>query len=120
MKTAAAAALIGGAVLLGAPVMATAGAPTKKCGQETARTHGQLTNVRANGTSCTTARRIAGDWFSVQQTAKDPNTVTVHDHGQPWPCRVTQAATGTDPGYIARTKVRCTHRSSVVTFELRS
>jgi hypothetical protein len=103
-----------------APTAAAAGTPTTKCGTETARTRGQVTNVRAQGTSCSTGRRIAGDWFYVQEAAKNPGSVTVHNRGRRWACGVTQAATGTDPGYIARTKVRCTHRSSVVTFELRS
>lgn len=108
--------------LLASSILAPAvsAATAAKCGTETARTHGQVTNVRVRGVGCRTGRRVTGDWFDVQQTAKSPNAVTVHDRGHPWECRVTQAATGTDPGYIARTKVRCTHRSSAVTFELRS
>lgn len=73
-----------------------------------------IVNVRAIGVSCPTAERVARRW-----RGKDRYTATVS--GKRWQCRVTEHATGTDPGLIPRTKLRCARPTgSVVRFELAS
>jgi hypothetical protein len=92
-----------------------ASATVTNCGSGgTAYTGLAIVNVRAVGVSCPTAERVAQRW-----RGKDRYTAVVN--GKRWQCRVTQHATGTDPGFIPRTQLRCARPTgSVVRFELAS
>ena len=98
---------------------APSGAQAAACGIETARSGGSVTNVRTANTTCIVGRDVAGRWYSAQ--ARGDRATRVRDRlERAWSCRITQRATGTDPGLVARTKVRCTRGKGVVSFELRS
>lgn len=106
-------------VLLGAlaaPAFAVPGsASAAACGRAGSAGNGLgITNVRVANTTCSVGRDVAhryGQAFARHVTDKQ---------GRSWTCKVTQKATGTDPGYIARTKVRCTRSRAVVRLELQS
>lgn len=70
--------------------------------------------VRAAGTSCRVARSVVAGW------GRDGDGRTRDVRGRAWRCRTVQAATGTEPGSVARTKVRCARGRSVVRFAVRS
>jgi|tagenome__1003787_1003787.scaffolds.fasta_scaffold20075504_2 hypothetical protein len=89
------------------------------CGTETALSSGQIFRIVAGGVGCTTAKAVAGGWFNVQSQGKSGRTV-FDQRQKRWSCRVTERATGTDPGFIPFTSVRCTRGSAVVRFKLRS
>jgi hypothetical protein len=76
------------------------------CGTETAKSSGQIFRVVGGGVGCKTAKAVAGAWFDVTS------------HGKPG--RVTERATGTDPGFNPYTSVRCTRHRAVVRFQQRS
>lgn len=76
-----------------------------------------IVEIRKSGVSCTVARRVAKRAVSSQSTFVRSSFTT---GGSRWRCRITQNATGTDPGLIARTKVRCTSGKRVVRFQLAS
>ena len=103
------------ALLLVAIGAAPASAATTNCGTGGTAYDGLgIVNVRATGVSCATAERVARTW-----RGRDRWTATVNQRR--WSCRVTQHATGTDPGHIPRTKLRCARPTgSVVRFELAS
>jgi hypothetical protein len=68
---------------------------------------------------CSTARVVARRFD--KRIAKGKEKATVHDRsGHAWRCRITQHATGTDPGYIPYTSVRCERGERVVRFKLAS
>lgn len=97
----------------------TAEAATQPCGTEKALSHGQVFLVRASNVSCATAKSVAGGWFNVQ--AQRGSAPSVFDSKQRrWACRIVEAATGTDPGFIPYTSVRCSRKTGVVRFKLRS
>jgi hypothetical protein len=108
------------AVLITAAILPSpAAAATRKCGTEGAASHGRVFAVQATNTTCRTAKNVAGGWFNVQ--SHDGTAPSVYDtSGNRWRCRVTEEATGTDPGYNPYTKVRCVRRSKVARFKLRS
>ena len=68
---------------------------------------------------CSTARLVARRFD--RRIAKGKEKATVHDRkGRAWRCRITQHATGTDPGYIPYTSVRCDRGKRRVKFKLAS
>jgi hypothetical protein len=89
------------------------------CGTEKAISSGQIFRVVAGGVGCTTAKAVAGAWFEAMSNGKSGRAVIDQRHER-WTCRVTQRATGTDPGYIPFTSVRCTRHRAVVRFKQRS
>lgn len=97
----------------------TAIAKTKTCGTERVLSGGVVFMVRATHTSCVTAKSVAGRWYNVQShVGTAPVVFDAKNHR--WRCRITERATGTDPGYNPYTSVRCTRRDSIVRFKLRS
>lgn len=90
---------------------ALAGPKMKACGNAGTSTGGSglgVVNVKAAGVDCRTARLVA----------KRSNGRTARAGGAVWSCRITQAATGTEPGYIPRSKVSCRRgTSALVRFE---
>jgi hypothetical protein len=111
--------IVGATLAVSAPAASAAGGSVKRCGHAGTTKDGLgVTNVRARGVSCATARRVArrARWGA------EGRTRTSRVDGRTWRCTTTQAATGTDPGHVARTKVECRRpgRSSLVRFELRS
>src|SRR5687768_3954360 len=75
----------------------TAAAAAKSCGTETALSHGAVFRVKAEHVSCKRAKRVAGSWYNVQSHGDDASRVYEAD-GRAWRCRITEHATGTDPG----------------------
>ena len=101
-------------VIAVAPV-ATASPAPRRCGPENSISKGQVFDVRATRTTCRTALQVAGGWFFTGQKHK------IYDAaGRRWNCRVTEAATGTDPGYNPYTHVRCIRGDRRVRFKMRS
>jgi hypothetical protein len=90
----------------------------KHCGSAGTRPIEGLGAVRVTteGTSCTTARRVA----RYARVGAEGAKVRTRIAGRLWTCVVTQAATGTDPGYIPRSKVRCRSGGHTVRFQLQS
>jgi hypothetical protein len=103
-------------------LICTAVAPAQarvSCGTETARSSGQIFRVVGGGVGCRTAKAVAGAWFDA--TSNDKSGRVVADQlRKNWTCRVTERATGTDPGYNPYTSVRCTRHRAVVRFQQRS
>jgi hypothetical protein len=89
------------------------------CGTETAKSSGQIFRVVAGGVGCKTAKAVAGAWFDVTSHGK-PGRVIADERRKRWICRVTERATGTDPGFNPYTSVRCTRHGAVVRFQQRS
>lgn len=108
------------AALLPASVApASAADPVKRCGSGGTTSNGTFaTNVRARTVSCAAARTVARR----ARLGAEGTTASTKIDGRTWRCRVTQAATGTDPGSVARTKIDCRRPtgSALVRFELRS
>jgi hypothetical protein len=105
------------AVALVAP--SSAAAKTTTCGPERALSGGAVFMVRATNTACSTAKGVAGRWYHVQSSVGTAPTVFDAKNHR-WQCRITEAATGTDPGFNPYTSVRCSRRQSIVRFKLRS
>lgn len=91
----------------------------QSCGTEKTLSHGQVFMVRASGVSCATAKSVAGGWFNVQ-AQRGPAPSVFDSKQRRWTCRIVEAATGTDPGFIPYTSVRCARKTAVVRFKLRS
>jgi hypothetical protein len=89
------------------------------CGTEMARSSGQIFRIVGGGVGCRTAKALAGAWFDATSRGK-PGRLVADQRGKRWACRVTQRATGTDPGFIPYTSVRCTRHRAVVRFQQRS
>jgi sugar/nucleoside kinase (ribokinase family) len=89
------------------------------CGTEKAISSGQIFRVVAGGVGCTTAKAVAGGWFDATLHGKSGRDVVDQRHKR-WTCRVTERATGSDPGYIPFTSVRCARHRAVVRFKQRS
>ena len=105
-------------VLLVLPAGSALAAP-RSCGVETALSQGRIFTVKATRTKCETAKAVTGGWFNLQ--AHGASAKRVYDgRGRRWACRVTEEATGTDPGYNPYTHVRCSRKRSGVRFLLRS
>lgn len=94
-------------------------AATRSCGTETALSRGAIFKIQATGVACATAKSVAGGWYSVQSQG-ETGRVVFDVKARRWSCRITEAATGTDPGFNPHTSIRCVRRSSVVRFKLRS
>jgi hypothetical protein len=94
-------------------------AATRSCGTETALSRGAVFKIAATGVACVTAKSVAGGWYNVQSQGKSGRVVFDFKRRR-WSCRITEHATGTDPGFIPYTSIRCARRSSVVRFKLRS
>jgi hypothetical protein len=108
-------------LLLGTVCSPPVASAATSCGTERALSGGRVFRVRATGANCTTAKAVAGGWFNVQNQSGEDAARTVFDQRRRrWKCRVTEEATGTDPGFIPFTSVQCTRRGSVVKFKLRS
>ena len=107
------------ALVVALVVPTAASAATRSCGVERALSSGAIFRVKATNTSCKTARQVAGGWWNVTSHGHSGQVVYDGD-GRRWRCRVTERATGTDPGYIPYTSVRCTRRKAVVQFKQRS
>jgi hypothetical protein len=110
------------AVMVGCLAFICAAAPAQarvSCGTETARSSGQIFRIVAGGVGCKTAKAVVGAWFDVTSRGK-PGRLIADQHGKHWVCRVTERATGTDPGFIPYTSVRCTRHRAVVRFQQRS
>lgn len=101
------------AVLAALALLAPATASATRCSSTTAKSSGLgVVKIVAARTTCKVARGVGRRYAAKTRTK---------DHlGRTWRCRVTRRATGTDPGFAARTKVRCTRSRSVVRFELQS
>jgi hypothetical protein len=89
------------------------------CGTETARSSGQIFRIVAGGVDCQRAKAVAGAWFDVTSKGKSGRVIT-DQHRKRWTCRVTERATGTDPGFNPYTSIRCTRHGAVVRFQQRS
>lgn len=76
-----------------------------------------IAEIRASGTGCSVARQVA-----TRATSRSDGQIRTRFtvSGRTWACRVTQRATGTDPGSVARTKIRCVAGKRVVRLELGS
>ncbi len=100
-----------------APLGAASAASASKCGAVIVE--GAIaSNIITAKTTCTVGRAVARSYATGPFMGKKR---AVRDQlGRTWKCRVTQAATGTDPGSISRTKVRCTRSSQIVRMELRT
>ena len=112
----------GGVLLAGCVLLICAPNPAQarvSCGTEKAISSGQIFRVVAGGVGCTTAKAVAGGWFDATSNGKSGRAVLDERH-QRWNCRITQRATGSDPGYIPFTSVRCTRHGAVVRFKQRS
>jgi hypothetical protein len=110
------------ALMVGCLALVCAAAPAQarvSCGTETARSSGQIFRVVGGGVDCRTAKAVAGAWFDVTSHGKSGRVIT-DQRRRHWTCRVTERATGTDPGYIPFTSVRCTRHRAVVRFQQRS
>lgn len=79
----------------------------------------RLVSVTKKGTTCRTARQVAGGWINVTSSGESGREV-FDAKGRRWGCRVTKPATGTDPGYNPYTHVKCTRRAAVVRFKVGS
>jgi hypothetical protein len=78
-----------------------------------------IIKIRATNVGCKTARSVARGWEF--KSSHGASTKTIYDrHAHKWRCRITEEATGTDPGYNPYTRVRCTRANSVVRFALAS
>lgn len=91
----------------------------RSCGTERTRSGGIVFRVQAVKTACPTARSVAGRWYSVQSHVSSA-PVVFDAQNRRWRCRITERATGTDPGYNPYTSVQCLRRDNVVRFKLRS
>ncbi|MEA2154122.1 MAG: hypothetical protein QOE11_262 [Solirubrobacteraceae bacterium] len=110
-----------GALVAGA-LLASAATPAQArvaCGTEKAASSGQIFHVVAGGVGCGRALTVAGGWFALTSTGRPGRAVLDGSHKR-WGCRVTQRATGTDPGLQPFTSIRCTRRGAVVRFQQRS
>jgi hypothetical protein len=108
--------LVGCLLVICMPSPAEARVP---CGTEQAVSSGQIFRVVASGVGCTTAKAVAGGWFGATSHGTSGRAVLDQRHKR-WTCRVTQRATGSDPGYIPFTSVRCARHLAVVRFKQRS
>ena len=89
------------------------------CGTERALSNGSVFAVKAKRVRCNVALDVAGRWYYVQSHGSSARQV-YDRQGRRWSCRITEHATGTDPGYNPHTRVRCARRLKVVRFKLRS
>ena len=106
---------IGSIALAMASPASASGVAQKRCGTERGVWKGQIFDVRAEHIGCKTALQVAGGWLFTGQKSK------VYDSaGRAWRCRITERATGTDPGFNPYTHVRCARARSVVRFKMRS
>lgn len=103
------------AFLLAAP---SADAASGRCGSEKPRSKGAIVNVTVANVACSTGRLVGGEWYARQSQGRPRSGFTVR--GRTWRCRIIRRATGTDPGFVARTSVRCTAGRAVVRFQMRS
>src|SRR5688572_27026556 len=108
-----------GGILLGSALPPTASAAARACGAEWAMSDGRLFRIKATRTTCRTAKQVAGGWYNVQSHGGDARKI-YDAKGRRWRCRVTEEATGTDPGYNPYTRVRCTRERKLIRFKLRS
>jgi hypothetical protein len=75
--------------------------------------------VQATNTTCATVKGAARRWYNVQShDGTGPTVFGAKSHC--WRCRITEAATGTDPGYNPYTFVRYSRQDGIVRFKLRS
>jgi hypothetical protein len=110
--------MLGGALLAYAlPAEASAG--MRSCGTERALSDGAVFKIRAKKATCATAKQVGGGWYELQSQGESAKYIHDADDRR-WKCRVTEEATGTDPGYNPYTSVRCAHGGRLVTFKLRS
>jgi hypothetical protein len=107
------------ALLLSLWASAPVSAATRACGTERALSHGAVFKVTATGTTCKTAKQVAGGWYNVQSEGGSARYV-FDERERRWRCRITERATGTDPGYNPYTSVRCVRGPAAVRFKLRS
>jgi hypothetical protein len=107
------------ALAVASAVPSSAVAKTTACGIEHALSGGVVFMVRATNAACATAKEVAGRWYNVQSHAGTAPTVFDAKNHR-WRCRVTEEATGTDPGYNPYTSVRCSRQDAIVRFKLRS
>jgi hypothetical protein len=117
--------LVGLAVLIGVAIVpgdvagVSAAAAARSCGTESHVSGGSVFRVKAQRATCRVAKQVAGGWYNVQSQG-DPADQIYDRKGRRWSCRITEHATGTDPGYNPFTRVRCARQASVVRFLLRS
>lgn len=105
--------VLGLVVVALAPSIASAQA-AERCQQLRLANGTAAVEVRATGTTCTIARSVVRAW------GRNGDGRARDSRGRTWRCRTTQTATGTDPGYVERTKVRCTRGRSVIRFAVAS
>lgn len=109
-------------VVLALTALPATASAAKSCGVERAISEGRVFKVKAVRAKCKTAKDVAGGWYNVTSAGKSGKVV--YDNHRPvrrrWGCRITERATGTDPGYTPYTSVRCSRKKKVVTFKLRS
>ena len=119
LKLSASVCLVVAALVVGLAVPIAASAATRSCGVERPLSGGAIFRVKATNTRCKTAKQVAGGWWNVTSHGHSGRVVYDGD-GRRWRCRITERATGTDPGYIPYTSVRCPRRKAVVRFKQRS
>ncbi len=107
------------ALLIVSAAPPAASASTRSCGTERALSDGAIFRVKATGTTCKVAKEVAGGWWNVTSNGGSGRVVTDGSRRR-WRCRVTERATGTDPGYIPYTSVRCARGRKIVRFQQRS
>src|SRR4051812_23624492 len=111
--------IIGAALALAAVLGLASTAEAKSCGGQLAGPTSGLgiVQVTAVGVGCATAKNVAQGFDNISGGGAKTR-VTIHDsRGRRWRCRITERATGTDPGYNPFTSVRCARSSSVVRFK---
>jgi len=83
-----------------------------------------IIKVKATGTSCKTAKHVAVAFDKALMGtahAEHRDSATVSDQqGHPWRCRITERATGTDPGSIPYTSVACKRDAARIRFKFAS
>jgi hypothetical protein len=114
--------IIGAALALAAVLALASTAEAKSCRGKLAGPPAGLGIVRVTAVAvgCPTAKNVAKR-FDNSSGGGAKSKVTVHDsRGRRWRCRITERATGTDPGYNPFTSVRCARSRSVVRFKYAS
>ena len=107
---------IGAALALAAVLGLASTAEAKSCrGQLTGPTSGLgIVQVTAVGVGCPTAKNVAQGFDNISEGGAK-SKANIHDsRGRRWRCRITERATGTDPGYNPFTSVRCVRSKAVV------
>jgi hypothetical protein len=108
---------LGSTLAAGLLAPATASASPAYCGAAGSGQAGLgVTHVRAYDVSCKAAR-----WVARKTRAEGDGITVTRVLGVAWSCRITQQATGSEPGAVLATKVTCqSPGGALVLYHLRS